>query len=103
MRDVRNARAASYAKKAQDKKVWNGERPNDIATDEEIGIMIRRASDFMGARSRNFFASLFEGKILRGKGIVTIWNEKDALKNANEKEVAVMFTRAVRRNPTAVS
>jgi len=103
MKDVRNARAQSYNQKSMQKKIWNGERPNDIATDEEIRIMLGRGLDIMGARSRQYWATTFEDKILRGKGIVTIWNEKDGQKNASDTEVAIMFTRAVKRDPKVSS
>lgn len=101
MKDVRNVRAQSYNQKSLEKKIWTGDRPNDIASDSEIRIMLGRAVDVMWARSRQYWATTFEDKILRGKWIVSIWNEKDWKKNATDRELAVMFTRAVKRDPKA--
>lgn len=103
MRDVRNVKAQSYNQKSIAKKIWTGERPNDIATFSEIRLMLSRGMDIMGARSRQYWATTFEDKILRGKGIVSIWNKKDGGKNATDPELGVMFTRAVKRDPKASS
>jgi hypothetical protein len=67
MRDYRNIQAKLYAQKAIDKKIVNGERMDEIATDEEIRIMLSRAVDVLGARPRQYWATTFEEKILRGK------------------------------------
>lgn len=98
MRDLKNSRAKIYNEKSLAKNIWNGQRATDTATEEEIRIMVARAANILWGRSRKFWASLFEENILRGKGIVSIWNEKDGNKIATDKEVAIMFTRAVKRS-----
>lgn len=103
MRDYRNIQAKLYAEKSKAKLVWNGSNSDAIATDEEIRIMLSRAIDIMGARSRQYWATMFSDKILRGKWLVTIWNEKDGARNATDVEIATMFTRAVKRDPKASS
>lgn len=105
MRDVRNARAKKYADLSREVRngqaVWNGERPDDIATDDEIRLMVSRGLNIMGARYRKWWADTFDAQILRGKGLVNIWNGKEATKYAQPTEIAAMFTRAVKRNPSA--
>lgn len=67
MRDVRNARARSYADKSKTLKVWNGENGNNTATDLEIHSMIDRALKVTSPMTRTWYASQFDEKILRGK------------------------------------
>jgi hypothetical protein len=67
MRDYRNIQAKLYAQKSIDKKIVNGERMDDIATDEEIRTMLSRAVDILGSRPRQYWADIFTEKILRGK------------------------------------
>ena len=66
-REVRNVKAQTLAKKAQDAGVWNGTMPEVRATDEEIILMIHRSINVMGLQTRVFYANLFTEKILRGK------------------------------------
>lgn len=65
--EIRNFQAKLNADRAKEKKVWNGENAQMKATDGEIRIMLSRAIDIMGVRSRQYWATLFEEKILRGK------------------------------------
>jgi len=65
MKDYRNIRAKKYADNAKNRKIWSGENPNSIATNEEISIMISRGMNIMGARSRQYWATVFDEKILR--------------------------------------
>ena len=103
MRDYRNIQAKLYAEKAKAKLIWNGERGDAIASDEEISIMLSRGLDILGARTRQYWATTCEDKILRGKGLVSVWNEKEGKRNATAVEVATIFTRSVKRDPKASS
>ena len=78
---IRADRRTKNLQKAFEKKIWNEERPSDMATASEIRIMINRAlavadnkisSDWRTFRSS--YALLFEEKIVRGKA--KIYNEK---------------------------
>jgi hypothetical protein len=40
---ARDARNSKYSQLAKQKGIWNGERPDDVATYIEIAIMIERA------------------------------------------------------------
>lgn len=66
-REVRNVKAKTLAKKAQDAGVWNGTMPEVRATDEEIMLMINRSINVRGLQTRAFYVNLFTEKILRGK------------------------------------
>ena len=103
MRDYRNIQAKLYAEKSKAKLIWNGERGDVIASDEEISIMLSRWLDILGARTRQYWATTCEDRILRGKGLVSVWNERDGKRNATAVEVARIFTRSVKRDPKASS
>jgi Papain family cysteine protease len=98
-REVRNVKAQTLAKKAQDAGVWNGTMPEVRATDEEIMLMIHRSINVMGLQTRVFYANLFTEKILRGKWQLAIYNEKEKARKPTLKELSTMFARAVTRNP----
>lgn len=66
-REVRNVKAQTLAKKAQDAGVWNGSMPEVRVTDEEIMLMIHRSINTLCLQTRAFYANLFTEKILRGK------------------------------------
>ncbi len=97
--ELRNFQAKLHADQAKEKGIWNGNNGTDIATDGEIRTMISRAMDIMGVRPRQYWATIFDEKILRWKWILPIWNEKDGKRNATDRELAIMFTRAVKRDP----
>jgi len=98
MKDLRNIQAKQYSEKSKIKGIWNWDRPGNIATEWEIRVMLGRWLNILGSRSRQYWATTFEDKILRGKGILPIWNEKDWKRNATDNELAIMFTRAVKRD-----
>lgn len=100
LRDHRNALAKKYADLAQSKWFWNWQNGENIATPEEIRIMLSRALDIMGARTRQYWGDTFIDKIIKWKMIFSIWSEKDGKRNATNDELAVMFARAVLRDPT---
>lgn len=102
--EAKNRRANKYLQLAFDHKIWNEERPADTASSSEIRIMLNRAlavvdnkisADWVTFRSS--YAMLFEEKIIRGKA--QIYNEKQKYNIASDDEIAIMFTRAVTRNP----
>jgi len=98
MRDYRNTKAAEYANNAMVNGIWNGTNSNDLATESEIRIMLGRAMNVLGARTRQYWATTLSEKILRGKGLLPIWNEKEGKRNVTDSELAIMFTRAVKRD-----
>ncbi len=77
MKDYKNIQARVYLQKAISKKIVNGERMDEIASDDEIYIMCQRGLDIFGAYSRHYWATICDEKILRGKGILKTWNEKE--------------------------
>lgn len=99
LRDHRNALAKKYADLAQSKGIWNWQSGENLATAEEIRIMLLRALDIMWTRPRQYWADTFQEKILKGKDIMKVWNEKEAKRPATNDELSIMFTRAVTRNP----
>ena len=96
--DAKKKRKNTYLQKAFEKKIWNEERPADMATAFEIRAMINRAlglpDDYQFFRKH--FALMCEDKILRGK--MKLWNEERPYELASDEELAIMFTRAVTRN-----
>ncbi|MGP1582975.1 MAG: hypothetical protein ACTTH6_01965 [Candidatus Altimarinota bacterium] len=95
---IRADRRTKNLQKAFEKKIWNEERPADIATTFEIRAMLNRA---LGPPDnyqffRKHFALMCEDKILRGK--MKLWNEERPYELASDVEIAIMFTRAVVRN-----
>lgn len=101
--EAKKKRKNAYLQKAFEKKIWNEERPSDMATASEIRIMLNRAlavidnkisSDWRTFRSS--YALLFEEKIVRGKA--KIYNEERKYFIASDEEIAIMFTRAVTKN-----
>lgn len=67
MKDIRNARAKMYAERCQNRKVWNGSNPDNLATDQEIHAMIDRTLKVSSPMTREWYASQFDENILRGK------------------------------------
>ena len=97
---AKKKRKNEYLQKAFDAKVWNEERPLAIASALEILIMVNRAlgvrDDYEWLRKMAFY--LVNDKIVRDK-VLMIYNEQDPYKMASDMEFAIMFTRAVMRNP----
>lgn len=98
LRNLKKQRKNIYLQKAFEKKIWNEERPADMATAFEIRAMINRALGLPDNYKffRKHFALMCEDKILRGK--MKLWNEERPYELASDEEVAIMFTRAVTRN-----
>ena len=96
--EAKKKRKNAYLQKAFEKKIWNEERPANMATAFEIRAMINRAlglpDDYQFFRKH--FALMCEDKILRGK--MKLWNEERPYELASDEELAIMFTRAVTRN-----
>lgn len=96
---ISEKRRTKNLQKAFDAKIWNEERPDDTAVAHEIRIMINRALglryDFEWLRSSLNY--MLEDKISRGK--IKLYNEKDKYKIATDEEIAIMFNRAVIRDP----
>lgn len=85
--------------KAYEKKIWNEERPKDLATEKEIRIMLNRAIGLPDEYVwlRKMVHHLVNDHIIRGK-ILQVFEGRDYEK-ATDFEIAIMFTRAVLRNP----
>lgn len=98
LQELKSRRKNIYLQKAFEKKIWNEERPADMATAFEIRAMINRALGLPDNYKffRKHFALMCEDKILRGK--MKLWNEERPYELASDEEVAIMFTRAVTRN-----
>ncbi len=98
LQELKSRRKNIYLQKAYEKKIWNEERPADIATAFEIRVMLNRALGLPDNYQffRKHFALMCEDKILRGK--MKLWNEERPYELASDEEVAIMFTRAVTRN-----
>ena len=96
--DAKKKRKNTYLQKAFEKKIWNEERPYDLATAFEIRTMLNRALGLPDNYQffRKHFAFMCEDKILRGK--MKLWNEERPYELASDEELAIMFTRAVTRN-----
>lgn len=96
--EAKKKRKNAYLQKAFENKIWNEERPADMATAFEIRAMINRAlglpDDYQFFRKH--FALMCEDKILRGK--MKLWNEERPYELASDEELAIMFTRVVTRN-----
>lgn len=103
LNELRWKRKANALIKAREYKLWNGERPWDIATDKEITIMVHRALNITSAQTRAWYASIFQKRILQWKAELPIWNKKEWEKIATEMEIATMFTRASRKNASVSS
>lgn len=103
LKEIKGKRRADALIKAREYKLWNEERPTDIASDQEITTMINRALGLSSEKTRAWYANLFQKKILQGKANLPIWNQKDWLKKATPLEVATMFTRSARRDSSAKS
>lgn len=98
LQELKSRRKNIYLQKAFEKKIWNEERPADMATAFEIRAMINRALGLPDNYKffRKHFALMCEDKILRGK--MKLWNEERPYELASDEELAIMFTRAVTRN-----
>ena len=96
--EAKKKRKNAYLQKAFEKKIWNEERPADMATAFEIRVMLNRALGLADNYQffRKHFALMCEDKILRGK--MKLWNEERLYELASDEELAIMFTRAVTRN-----
>lgn len=103
LKDFRNNLATLYASKAQQAWIWNGSSPDAIATDFEIATMCGRALKLPLSQNRAFWASTFNELIVRDKAILNIWNTRQGQTLATDKEIATMFTRAVKREATSTS
>ena len=95
LKDLKNKRTAEYLQKSKD--CWNKERPNEIASPYEIAVMVNRAKSLHKNESRLFYATLFSDYILRGAGVMQVWNNLQGQDEASDQEIAVMFTNAVTR------
>ena len=97
--EAKKRRKNAYLQKAYEKKIWNEERPKDLVTEAEIRIMLNRAiglpEDYIWLRK--MVHHLVNDKIVRGK-ILQVF-EGRGYDKATDWEIAVMFTRAVLRNP----
>lgn len=100
---ISEKRRTKNLQKVFEAKIWNEERPAELASASEIRIMLNRAlavadnkisEDWRTFRSS--YALLFEEKIIRGKA--KIYNEERKYFIATDDEIAIMFTRAVMRN-----
>lgn len=85
-------------KKLLKKKIWNEERPANMANTFEIRVMLNRALGLPDNYQffRKHFALMCEDKIIRGK--MKLWNEERPYDLVSDVEIAIMFTRAVVRN-----
>lgn len=100
---ISEKRRTKNLQKVFEAKIWNEERPSEIATASEIRIMVNRALATIDARIsvdyrtfRSSYAHLFEEKIIRGKA--KIWNTENKWSIATDEEIALMFSRAVTKN-----
>jgi len=97
--EIRVKRKNVNLQKAYDAKIWNEERPSDIASALEIRVMVNRAlgvrDDYEWLRKMAFY--LVNDKIVRDK-VLMIYNEKDPWRMATDNELAIMFTRGVMRS-----
>ena len=65
--------------------------------------MCGRALKLLLSQNRAFWASTFNELIVRDKAILNIWNTRQGQTLATDKEIATMFTRAVKREATSTS
>lgn len=65
--------------------------------------MLSRALKIDSKKSRAYWAMIIEEKVLRGKGVIGIWNEDHPSDYASDKEISIMYTRALLRNPSATN
>lgn len=95
---LRKKRKNEYLQKAFEKKIWNEERAEDMASETEIRIIINRALGLPDDYKffRKHFAILLEDKIIKEK--IIIWNNERPYDFIADNEIALMFTRAVTRN-----
>lgn len=104
LKEIKGKRRSDALIKAKEYKLWNWERPNEIASDQEIAIIVHRALWIdPPTKARWWYANIFQRKILQWKADLPIWNQKDAMKKATETEVATMFTRSARRDSSVKS
>lgn len=103
LQELKSRRKNIYLQKAFEKRIWNEERPADMATAFEIRVMLNRALGVVDNKIsadwhafRSSYAILFEEKITRGK--FKIYNEENKFHMATDEEIALMFTRAVTRS-----
>ncbi len=101
--NYKSQKMRNYTENAKKRGIWNGSEGERIATEEEIRIMLQRALNILGARSRDYWSQTFQDRVIRWKDLVKIWNEKDGKKMATNWELALMFTRAALRNQDITS
>lgn len=100
LKDTKDKRREHYLDNAENAKLWNKSRPNDIATPYEISEMVDRALKTT-KKSRKWYAKKFSDNIIQGKSKMEIWNLLEGLRQPTLEEKAIMFTRAVLRDPKA--
>ena len=95
---IRADRRTKNLQKAFEKKIWNEERPANMANTFEIRVILNRALGLPDNYQffRKHFALMCEDKIIRGK--MKLWNEERPYDLVSDVEIAIMFTRAVVRN-----
>jgi hypothetical protein len=75
LQDIKNTKTKEYLLRSKD--VWNKKNGSMIASPFEIMTMVNRSKKWDRTRTRREYANLFNDKILRGLGVLNIWNEKD--------------------------
>lgn len=103
LKEIKWKRRSDALIKAREYKLWNESRPTDIASNEEIQAIVNRALSLPYGKTRAWYATTFQKKILQWKANLPIWNQKDGWKKATATEIATMFTRASRRDSFAKS
>jgi len=103
LKEIKWKRRADALIKAKEYNIWNGLRPTEIASDDEVQAIVNRSLALPYGKTRAWYASTFQKKILQWKANLPIWNQKDGWKKATAIEIATMFTRASRRDSSAKS
>jgi hypothetical protein len=100
MNDYKNESVKKTIEYAISRWITNGERLDDIATNDEIATIINRWIGYSSNATRQEYADLFHSYILRGKMVVKFWNAKDGKSVAKNEEIAIMFLRCITRSET---
>lgn len=98
IQSAKEARETVFAELAKTKGIWNGANPDAIATEIEISIMAYRTQVGTAKKSRQVWADIIQANILRGKADFTFWNGQEANRIITGMELALLITRAVKRN-----